>query len=140
MLGTGIDQNGSGAGELSLFLVSAPLVLSLLCVSSQGTPASLPARGENCVQGMHWLESLRSKSYSISLLTRLQGCDWQGARVAEAFKRTAGRPSSIKTNQWSIQPCSRPCWDEKEGGRRREGEGQKKKGRERMCVWGICHL
>lgn len=82
------------------------------------------------VQGIHRLESLRSKSYLISLLTRFQGCDWHGARVAEAFKCTAGRPSSIKTNQWLIQPRSRPCWDE----RGREEKGQKKRGRERMCV------
>lgn len=131
ILGTGMGQDWG-----CLFLASVPLFLSLLCVSSQGIPDPLPARREKSVQGIHRLESLRSKSYLISLLTRFQGCDWHGARVAEAFKCTAGRPSSIKTNQWLIQPCSRPCWDE----RGREAKGQKKRGRERMCVWGICHL
>lgn len=85
---------------------------------------------EKSIQGIHRLESLRSKSYLISLLTRLQGCDWHEARVAEAFKCTAGRPSSIKTNQWLIQPHSRLCWDE-----RGRGKGTEEERRER-CVCG----
>lgn len=82
------------------------------------------------VQGIHRLESLRSKSYLISLLTRLQGCDWHEARVAEAFECTAGRPSSIKTNQWLIQSRSRLCWDE-----RGRGKGTEEEKKREMCVW-----
>lgn len=112
------------------FLVSTPLVLSLLYVSFQGIPDPLPARREKSVQGIHRLESLRSKSYLISLFTRLQGCDWHEARVAEAFECTAGRPSSIKTNQWLIQPRSRLCWDE-----RGRGKGTEEEKKREMCVW-----
>lgn len=75
-------RNGSEWVKIGgcLFLVSVPMVLSLLCVSSQGIPDPLPARREKSVQGIHRLESFRSKSCLISLLTRFQGCDWHGAR------------------------------------------------------------
>lgn len=137
MLGTGISQNGLGAeaGSPLGFWPSTP--------SSppsphffHGAPDPPPDRREKCVQGIHWL----SKPNVISLLTRLQGCGWHGAMVAEAFKHTAGRPSSIKTNQWSILPSSRPCCDEKRG-RGREKEGGRDRDRENIYLYVvICHL
>lgn len=120
MLGTGISQNGLGAEAGSPLgfwpsIPSAPPSPHFF----HGAPDLPPDRKKKCVQGIHWL----SKPNVISLLTRLQGCGWDGAMVAEAFKHTAGRPSSIKTNQWSIRPSSRPCCDEKRGGgERKEGE------------------
>lgn len=121
------------SGFLALYLLPTPTPTCFF----NGAPDPPPDRREKCVQGIHWL----SKAYFISLLTRLQGCGWHGAKVAEAFKHTAGRPSSIKTNQWSIQSSSRPCCDEKGGRKERERGRERERDRENIYLYvDICHL
>lgn len=135
MLGTGISQNGLGAeaGSPLGFWPSISFLPTTLTCFFNGASDPPPDRRKKCVQSIHWL----SKAYFISLLTRLQGCGWHGAMVAEAFKHTAGRPSSIKTNQWSIQPSSRPCCDEK-GGREKRGRGRERKRQRQRKYLSVC--
>lgn len=102
-----------GAQTVSPPILTHPWPSLLPALPPQGAPDSPPGR-----RWATWTEAplaggFLSKSCLISLLRRLQGWGWHGATVVEAFKLPVGKASSIKGNQWPLQPGPGPCWGER---------------------------
>lgn len=66
-----------------------------------------------------WTEAPLAGAFPFQILFNIAAqeaprVDWHGRGVrgaqVEVFKTTAGKPNSIKANQWPIQPYTGPCW------------------------------